>query len=77
MTTPEKDPAPAGTWLRSEDSEMATGQKYASLVAALLLIIAALFGVGSGYVQKVVTRRNGHCPRKLTFLDAGYRLLSN
>jgi hypothetical protein len=34
-------------------------------------------GVGSGYVQKVVTRRNGHCPRKLTFLDAGYRLLSN
>jgi predicted PurR-regulated permease PerM len=43
MTTAEKNPAPAGTWLRSEHSEMATGQKYASLVAALLLFIAALF----------------------------------
>jgi hypothetical protein len=39
--------------------------------------VVGLPGVGSGYVQKVVTRRNGHCPRKLTFLDAGYRLLSN
>jgi len=43
MTTPEKNPASAGTWLRSEQSDMAPGQKYASLVAALLLIIAALF----------------------------------
>ncbi len=43
MTAPEKNAAPAGTWLQSDESGMATGQKYASLVAALLLIIAALF----------------------------------
>jgi predicted PurR-regulated permease PerM len=41
--TPDKNAAQAGTWLRSENSEMATGQKYASLVAVLLLIVAALF----------------------------------
>jgi len=43
MTTPDKDPAPAGTWLRSSDSEMSPGQTYANLAAALALIIAALF----------------------------------
>jgi hypothetical protein len=43
MTKPETNAASAGTWLRSENSEMATGQKYASLVAIMLLIVAALF----------------------------------
>jgi len=43
MTKPEKDPAPAGTWLRSAKSEMTAGQGYASLVAVVLLILAALF----------------------------------
>jgi len=42
MTTPETD-APAGTWVRQADTGMTTGQKIASLVAALLLILAAIF----------------------------------
>jgi len=43
MTTPEKTPAPAGTFLRSDDSAMTPPQKHAALAAALLLILAALF----------------------------------
>jgi len=43
MKMAEKDPAPAGTWLRSGESEMSAGQRYASLVAVVLLILAALF----------------------------------
>jgi predicted PurR-regulated permease PerM len=43
MTMPDDSSAPAGTWLRSGDSDMTPGQKRACLIAALLLILAALF----------------------------------
>lgn len=43
MTTPDDSTTPAGTWLRSGRSEMTTGQKYACLVAVLLLVLAAVF----------------------------------
>jgi predicted PurR-regulated permease PerM len=43
MPMPDDSSAPAGTWLRSGGSEMSPGQKRASLIAALLLILAALF----------------------------------
>ncbi len=41
------------------------------------VVLVNTLGVGSGYVQKVVTSRNCICPRRLTFPDAGYRFLSN
>ncbi len=43
MTTPDDSAAPAGTWLRTGDSDMSPGQRYACLTVALLLILGALF----------------------------------
>jgi predicted PurR-regulated permease PerM len=43
MTMSDDNAASAGTWLRSGESAMTPGQKYACLVAVLLLILGALF----------------------------------
>jgi predicted PurR-regulated permease PerM len=43
MSIPDDSSAPAGTWLRDGDTDMTAGQKYACLIAVLLLILAALF----------------------------------
>jgi predicted PurR-regulated permease PerM len=43
MTTPDKDDAPAGTWVRLNAAEMSGPQKYTNLVAALLLFAGGLY----------------------------------
>jgi predicted PurR-regulated permease PerM len=43
MTTPYKEDAPAGTWVRLNAAEMTGAQKYTNLVAAFLLFAGGLF----------------------------------
>ena len=43
MTTPDNEDAPAGTWVRSEASAMSPQQRYTSLAAAFLLVVAGIF----------------------------------
>ena len=43
MTTPDTEDAPAGTWVRLDEAETSTVQKYTNLVAALVLFAGGLF----------------------------------